>query len=165
MSWVRFPSPAPAVSPVLPGRFCNLCTPLVQPADDLRNVLLRPAHDCGDDALRQTGDIESGRGRAAQIVEMQVGVGHAVKRPINSGRVLWAGGRNGRELSSMGSLDLIRKKPAAMHMKLATNRAMAPTSTQYPCRRYVTNASMPNNRGNTPLLLERRALCRTISSL
>jgi hypothetical protein len=52
-------------------------------------------------ALRQTGDIESGRGRAAQIVEMQVGVGHVVKRSINSGRVLWAGGRSGRGLSSM----------------------------------------------------------------
>ena len=41
-------------------------------ADNLADVLLLPTENFGDDALRQTGDIELGRRRAAQIVEMQI---------------------------------------------------------------------------------------------
>jgi hypothetical protein len=46
-------------------------------ADDPRDVLLLPAHDLGDDALRQARDVEPGRRRAAQIMEVQIAIAHA----------------------------------------------------------------------------------------
>src|SRR5260370_36599193 len=90
MSRVRFPSPAPGFSPISEGRFCRwfctLCSLFVElpddrlggcdavdvAADDPRDVLLLPAHDLGDDALRQAGDVEPCRRRAAPILEVKI---------------------------------------------------------------------------------------------
>src|SRR5262245_51100308 len=90
MSRVRFPSPAPILSPNSDRRFCkqfcNLCSSFVELGDyrlgsggsvyiasnDPSNVLLLPAHDLGNNALRETGDIEPRRRRPSKIVKMQV---------------------------------------------------------------------------------------------
>src|SRR5262249_41393526 len=41
-------------------------------ADNVGHAVLRPSHDLGDGAYIQLGDIEPGRSRASQIVEVQV---------------------------------------------------------------------------------------------
>jgi hypothetical protein len=67
-----------------PRDFPSFCSALVQfqdersrgrgaaniTAHDLADVLLLPAENFGNDALRNIGNIEPGRGRAAQIVKV-----------------------------------------------------------------------------------------------
>src|SRR5688572_22276972 len=97
MSSVRSRSPAPALSPDRGRRFCSWFCTLRSPSglielvdgrhrggiaadvapDDLCDMLLLPGHNLGDDALRQSSDVEPSRGRAAQVVEMQVALVHA----------------------------------------------------------------------------------------
>src|SRR5215216_6815181 len=97
MSWVRFPSPAPMLSPNSGDWFCRwfctLCSPfgLVELCNDrLRGcgpphvaannsgqVIFPPAHDLGDDALGEPRDIEARGGCPSQIIEMQLARRHA----------------------------------------------------------------------------------------
>ncbi len=95
MSRVRFPSPAPILSPLLRRQFCcwfcilrslfvklpkdgpRGCGPIDVAADDAGDVLLLPRHDLGDHSLGDACHVEPGRRRAAQIMKVQIGVAHA----------------------------------------------------------------------------------------